>query len=276
MIVAEKHSVARDFGEAAVSYDDAARLQRHMGQALLLAPEGQFSASGVNQVLDLGCGTGQFSTALAERYPGSHLLSIDLSPAMVAYAQARDTGERKISVGGNQNMAWLVADAEHLPLGDASVDRIFSNLMIQWCADPRPVLQECLRVLRPGGVLLCSSLVQGTLRELDAAWQLADPGKSHVNRFESAEVFAQQVAQVCPAARVVYETVALRYHSPLALLQELKALGAQFKGCDRRRTATAPGRVRTMCKYYPRTPQGDVLGSYEAAYIICRKPPVKP
>ncbi|OEY65233.1 malonyl-ACP O-methyltransferase BioC [Marinobacter sp. X15-166B] len=272
MTVAAKHSVARDFGEAARSYDDAARLQRHMGQALL-AREGAPTVAGVRQVLDLGCGTGQFSAALANCYPGSAQLGLDLSPAMVAYAQARQRGAEPVDGSrNNPAMRWLVADAEQLPLADASVDRIFSNLMIQWCADPRPVLQECLRVLRPGGVLLCSSLLQGTLRELEAAWQRADPGRPHINRFESAEVFARQVKDACPSAEVLVETVRLRYRSPLALLQELKALGARYKGQGRRRTATAPGRLRAMCRHYPRTPRGDVLASYEAGYIICRKP----
>lgn len=261
MIIAEPHSVARDFGAAATSYDQAARLQRHMGRALLELGE-EIPVCGIARLLDLGCGTGQFASALAEHYPGSQILGIDLSPAMVAHGRSR-----------HKAMNWLVADAAQLPLAAASVDGLFSNLMVQWCADPRPVLEECLRVLRPGGVLMCSTLVQGTLRELDAAWQSADPGTSHINRFETAAALTEKVAEVCPAASVQFETIALRYPSPLALLHELKALGAQFKGRDRRRTATAPGRVRAMSAYYPRTPQGDALASYEAAYIIYRKPP---
>ncbi|MDX1756766.1 MAG: malonyl-ACP O-methyltransferase BioC [Marinobacter sp.] len=255
--IASKRAVARDFGGASASYDSAARLQRHMGTRLLEMCRGV--APG--HLLDLGCGTGQFAEDLQARFPGARLTGADLSEAMVRYA-----GEHRPAAAG-----WLVADAEQLPLADRSLDLVFSNLMIQWCADPRPVLSECLRVLKPGGQLVCSTLVAGTLRELVQAWQRADPGQDHVNRFERAADLEGMAAEVCPALTLNYETVTLDYDSPLQLLAELKALGAQYKGEGRRRTVTAPGRIRRLCQAYP-LEQGRVYARYEAAYIRCRKP----
>lgn len=65
---------------------------------------------------------------------------------------------------------WLVADAESLPFPSDSFDVVFSNLMVQWCDDPRTVFAECRRVLRPGGRLVLSTLLEGTLTELKQAW----------------------------------------------------------------------------------------------------------
>ncbi|MDC0661707.1 malonyl-ACP O-methyltransferase BioC [Marinobacter sp. SS21] len=255
--IAGKDTVARDFGGASGSYDGAARLQRHMGQRLL---ELCLPGSGAGQVLDLGCGTGQFAGELQAHLGAAALTGVDLSESMIRYARAH----RPVKA------SWLVADAEQLPVADRSVDLVFSNLMIQWCADPRPVLRECMRVLKPGGLLVCSTLVDGTLRELAQAWRVVDPGRDHVNRFEHPADLAQMVDEVCPSTVLHYETVRLDYDSPLQLLKELKSLGAQYKGESRRRTVTAPGRMRRLCEAYP----GDgnsVQASYEAAYLQCRK-----
>lgn len=255
---ASKEILARDFGAASASYDQAARLQRHMGHKLMQALA---DVGPVRRVVDLGCGTGQFADCLRTAFPQAAILGADLSEPMLRHAR-----EERQAV-----TEWLVADAEQLPLATGSVDVIFSNLMIQWCPDPRPVLRECLRVLRPGGVLVCSTLLAGTLRELATAWALADPGVNHVNRFEEAPRLESLVRQVFPAAGIKRETVVLPYDSPLALLGELKSLGARYKGEGRRRTVTAPGRLRQLLQGYPRQ-QDQVLASYEAAYLVCRRP----
>lgn len=255
--IADKATVARDFGVASSSYDQAARLQRHMGNRLL---ELLSVAEDCRQVVDLGCGTGQFAAGLAERFPGSSLTAVDLSEAMIQHA-------RQLR---GPTVQWLVADAEALPFADGCADVVFSNLMIQWCADPRPVLRECSRILRPGGLLACSTLLQGTLAELAEAWQVVDPGVAHVNRFEQDRVVEQRLREVFPDGRLERESICLSYASPLVLLGELKSLGAQYKGAGRRTTLTAPGRVRRLCKAYPR--QGEqVMATYQAGYLICRK-----
>jgi malonyl-CoA O-methyltransferase len=58
----------------------------------------------------------------------------------------------------------------------------------------------------------------------------------------------------------------------MALLAELKAIGAGFKGASRRSSATAPGRLRAMCKHYPASADGRIHATYQAAWLICRLP----
>ncbi len=181
-------TIARDFGEASASYDRAARLQRHMGQQLL-ARLADPAGGELTDILDLGCGTGYFTEQLQGLVPAyARVTGVDLSPGMIAHAREQRSPAPR----------WLVADAGHLPLADASVDLVFSNLMIQWCPDPVPVLEECLRVLRPGGHLLCSTLLDGTLRELAMAWEVADPGQPHINHFEPALVLKEALRRAFP------------------------------------------------------------------------------
>lgn len=265
--VPPKTAIARDFGAACRSYNPAARLQRYMGQVMLDHLQAQWHLWRADQgpdILDLGCGTGWFTGRLAQGCGSAAdtVTGADLSPGMLDYARSANP----------PGIRWLVADAESLPLADNSVDVVFSNLMIQWCSQPTRVLTECRRVLKPGGLVLVSTLLDGTLAELEQAWHLADPGHRHVNRFETEGDFRRQAWEVFPGSELTTESIALDYPSPLALLAELKAIGAGFKGTSRRLGATAPGRLKTMCRHYPIGSDGRAYATYRAGWLTCRLP----
>lgn len=255
-----KASIASGFGGASQTYDNASRLQKRMGDAMLLRIPEAFEPE---SVLDLGCGTGWFTRKLTTRYPQARVTGADLSPGMLAQAEAATESGR---------VNWLNADAEQLPLADQSVDLVFSNLMVQWSQQPEAVLAECQRVLRPGGLLVMSTLVDGTLRELKQAWAKADPGQPHVNRFVPAEQWRSLTRATLAGSALELSPIRLHYDSPMALNRELKQLGAVFKGEERRRTVTAPGRFRAMCRAYPGARSGQVFATYEAGWLSWQKP----
>ncbi len=100
-----------------------------------------------DSVLDIGCGTGAFTTALAAQVGATgRVLGIDPSPEMVAFATERAPA----------HVRYAVAPAESLPVADGSVDLVASALVVHHIApDARVVaLAEIVRVLRPGGRLL--------------------------------------------------------------------------------------------------------------------------
>ena len=254
-----KASIAKGFGGACQTYDTAARLQKRMGDAMLASLPEDFRPG---SILDLGCGTGWFTRKLAERFPEAALTGADLSPGMLARATAN----------GPEHAGWLNADAEQLPLPDQSMDLVFSNLMIQWSNRPEVILAECRRLLKPGGILAVSTLLDGTLWELEKAWAQADPGQPHVNRFVPEADWQQLAGEVLQYVTHRAETLVLPYNSPLDLNRELKRLGAGYKGEQRRRTVTAPGRFKTMCQSYPKGPTGEVNASYRAGWLYWQKP----
>ncbi|MDX1590286.1 MAG: malonyl-ACP O-methyltransferase BioC, partial [Oleiphilaceae bacterium] len=251
--------VAADFGKAAGAYDSAARLQRQVGERLLekMAP-GQGGA-----VMDLGCGTGYFLPALARRLAPATLTAVDLSPQMLDYAREHRPVEA----------SFIAASAESVPLPESSQRRIFSSLMVQWCQDLPAVAAEIHRLLAPGGEALLSTLVEGTLGELREAWHEADPGVAHVNDFLAPGELERQLRRVFPDARLDYECIRLWYPQPMALLKELKTLGARHKD-NGRRSATSPGRLRALNRAYSRwrDPGQGVPASYQVAYIRLHKP----
>ncbi|MBU2874844.1 malonyl-ACP O-methyltransferase BioC [Marinobacter salexigens] len=258
---ASKADISREFGKARVTYEGASRLQRLMGNTMLERLGRQAPLRG-GQILDLGCGTGWFSRELANLEGSECVTGMDLSFGMIEHAGAHSPPD----------IAWVVADAEAIPLPDQSCDLVFSNLMIQWCATPSQVLRECRRVLRPGGKLMVSTLLDGTLRELDQAWQRADPGQRHINRFESERALRRSASQELPDADIETRTLKLPYDSPLTLASELRQLGAGYKSADRRSTVTSPGRFRAMCQHYPADPEEGVFASYEAAWVYWTSP----
>jgi malonyl-CoA O-methyltransferase len=254
--IADKSLIASQFGGASKTYDGASRLQRIMGDEMVGALKLAGDDLRPRRILDLGCGTGWFTRKIAQTWP-CQVTGVDLSPGMIKQASERS----------EQGIELMVADAESLPVPSNSFDVVFSNLMVQWCDDPRTVFAECRRVLRPGGRLVLSTLLEGTLGELKQAWAEADPGQQHINRFESETALRQRVEAVLPDARLDTRTIALPYASPMALAAELRLLGAGFKSESRRRTLTAPGRVRTMCLSYPKQSDGTIIASYEAAWV---------
>ncbi|WP_372964333.1 malonyl-ACP O-methyltransferase BioC [Marinobacter sp.] len=255
-----KVSIARGFGAACKTYDSASRLQKIMGDVMLAGiPSGLFPHS----ILDLGCGTGWFTRKLTATYPGADMIGADLSPGMLEQAE---------SLFGSEAVHWLNADAESLPLADESVDLVFSNLMIQWSRCPETILKECCRVLKPGGFLVLSTLLDGTLRELKQAWAKADPGQPHVNRFFSSGEWRDLTSSVFPGSELDLAPIVLPYDSPTTLNRELQRLGAVFRGEERRQTVTAPGRFRAMCRAYPGSQNGGVLATYEAGWLHWCKP----
>ncbi|WP_339525562.1 malonyl-ACP O-methyltransferase BioC [Pseudomonas sp. EA_35y_Pfl2_R111] len=254
----DKRQVAASFSRAAESYDSVAALQRNVGQQLLAHLP---TAIGPARWLDLGCGTGYFSRALAERFPASEGAALDIAEGMLQHARR---------LGGAQQ--FIAGDAERLPLRDASCDLLFSSLALQWCADFAAVLSEASRVLRPGGVLAFSSLCVGTLQELRDSWQTVD-GFVHVNRFRRFEDY-QRLCDACGLALLSLKTApeTLYYPDVRSLTHELKALGAHNLNPGRPGGLTGRARMLALLNAYERfrQPQG-LPATYQVVYGVLRK-----
>lgn len=94
-------------------------------------------------VLDVGAGTGDLSFAAASR--GAQVVAIDLSAGMLAVLARRATE------GQPPRIQPLVGNAEHLPLPDASVDRVITGFTVRNVGVLGAAFAEFARVLRPGG-----------------------------------------------------------------------------------------------------------------------------
>src|SRR2546423_1040495 len=89
-------------------------------------------------ILDVGCGPGYVSAAAAER--GAKSIGLDFSKEMVGIAKRTFP-----------NLEFREGDAQNLPFGDASFDRVLANFSLLHLADPERACAEAARVLKPGG-----------------------------------------------------------------------------------------------------------------------------
>ena len=128
---------------------DAARERDPATLAIWLSQfAAHISTEAVSSVLDLGCGTGRFSTALASQFDAS-VIGVDPSEKMLAQAR------KKI---GDSRVSFIRAPAEHIPVADDSVDMVFMSMVLHHLTDWSAVADECHRVLNvPGYVALRNS-----------------------------------------------------------------------------------------------------------------------
>ena len=154
-----------------------------------------------HRLLDLAGGTGDISFGWLRRGGGPVILS-DINPSMLRVGL-----DRAITRGLIGDVSPLVADAEHLPLPDRSVDRVSIAFGLRNCTDKAQVLREARRVLKPGGRFLClefSRLQIAALRPLYDGWSFkvlpqlgrlaAGDAESYIYLAESIRTFPDQAA----------------------------------------------------------------------------------
>jgi ubiquinone/menaquinone biosynthesis C-methylase UbiE len=100
------------------------------------------------QVLDVGCGDGNYTGRAAER--AGSAVGLDRSPEMLHAAEPR--------LRGVAGLRWVEGDATNLPFDDATFDAILIVTVLCFSGDPQKVVAEAFRVLRPGGRLVLGEL----------------------------------------------------------------------------------------------------------------------
>lgn len=102
-------------------------------------------AQGKN-VLDVACGTG-YGTCLLSQV-SSHVIGADISLESLSSARRRYR---------NANLHYVCLDAQAFPFKEGSFEAVISLETVEHLVEPRGFLEECVRVLRPGGVLVLST-----------------------------------------------------------------------------------------------------------------------
>jgi malonyl-CoA O-methyltransferase len=252
----DRAAILNHFARASSTYDGAALLAERLRSQLIERLD--WIAFAPESVLDLGCGTGHGAALLAARWPRARVVALDASPAMLREAARRGEARR---------IERLLAEAEAMPLPDASVDLVFSNLMLPWCEDIDAVFAEVARVLRPQGLFTFTTFGPDTLKELRAAWEAADDAQ-HVHPFTGLHDLGDGLVRAGLSEPVLdVSRYTLTYPDVGALMRDLKATGAQNAAGGRQRGLTGRGRLAAMAAAYESFRSDGVLpASHEVVF----------
>jgi len=149
--------------------DAMARRMRDNGWFQLMAPKflttvPRLIASGINKgdALEIGPGSGYLGLEWLKCTSNTSLLGLDISADMVEIAK-RNAAEYKVT-----ERAWyLLGDACNLPFRDSQFDCVFSNASLHEWVNPRQVMNEIARVLKPGG----SYYITDLRRDMSSLWK---------------------------------------------------------------------------------------------------------
>ena len=149
----DKKNIKNNFGRYAHLYDKYSSVQEEIAAELIE----KITPHGLRNILELGCGTGNFTRLLRNKFKPARLKAMDISQEMVAVCR------KKLPEKG---LEFIIADAEELELNE-HFDLVTSNATFQWFLDLEGTLAKYAGYLRKGGVILFSTFGPKTFRELD-------------------------------------------------------------------------------------------------------------
>ena len=274
MAEAEFDLIARNFEKAAATYERAALVQNAMGAELMavlgrtlkeydLAPSWQ-------QALEIGCGPGNFTELLLESLPNLKRLTLnDLSPSLVAAASARVRGRcgaDRCQVDSCQvnccQVDSVVGDLTQGTTLEARYDLVVSNATFQWFADLDKALIKLKALADPGGFLVYSSFLEGTMRELS---ELLGRGLNYLTADQARMVLERH----CEVLHFCNKTVVQHFDSSFHLLRHFKDTGVNSLGD---KPLTPSELKRFMLRYEQRysDESGAIALTWQPYFVVAR------
>jgi trans-aconitate 2-methyltransferase len=139
----------------ASEYDRISALQASMAEEVLSL----LKLQGSERILDIGCGNGKTTAAIAARIPQGSVTGVDASADMIAFAK-----EHWISA--HPNLQFAVADARKLPF-QQEFDLIVSFNALHWIPDQALPLQSIRSAIKPNGIAQLRLVSKGERKSLE-------------------------------------------------------------------------------------------------------------
>lgn len=145
------HYGTNSFYISVLGHNEQDQIHKNVAGRLPLPADGK-----VKRILDMGCGVGQMSMALKERFPDAEVWGIDIGGPMVRYAHMRAN-----DIGNGANFRQALAEETGFP--DGYFDLVTSYIMHHEVPGDKTkeIIAEANRVLRPGGVYTPLDFVSG-------------------------------------------------------------------------------------------------------------------
>jgi ubiquinone/menaquinone biosynthesis C-methylase UbiE len=172
------------------SYDKARTFQPGVLETWLNRIAGRLPKKGIRNVIDLGCGTGRFTGALAKLFDAT---ALGVDPSLKMLAIAREKHE-------SASVKFANGSGEEIPAPDASADLIFLSMSFHHLTDRAKAARECRRVLRPGGFVCLRT-------------STAEQRSPYAPFFPGYQEIADQILPSAPDVKATFEGAGFRLRS---------------------------------------------------------------
>jgi ubiquinone/menaquinone biosynthesis C-methylase UbiE len=170
----------------------------------------------------------------------------------------------------------VAADPQALPFRDASIDLVVSALALQFVNDLPGTLIQIRRVLKPDGLFLAALIGGDTLTELRQAFAVAEaevegglsPRVAPFADMRDMGALLQRAGFALPVTDI--DRITVRYASPLALMHELRRMGATNPLAERSRRLLRRATLRRMMEVYAdrfADPDGRIRATFEIVWL---------
>lgn len=252
-----KQEIRKRFSRAADSYDNYAKVQTEVAEILAAKLPLSQDTAGEKTILEIGCGTGNFTSLLADKFPAAKILALDFSKEMIAKAS------QKLR---NNTIQFICAEGEEFLEETAakSFDLVVSNGSLQWFSDHDQALNNIARVLLPGGAFLCSIFGPDSLKKLGLALKVlfGYQGSVAADAFPDVSTLQQSLNAYFTQGTVEQELIEKQYESVHDLLVHIKKTGTG--GWHQHGSpALTPARLKQMDHWFVKT-----YGSCKVTYQI--------
>ncbi len=245
-----KETVRHKFSRAADTYDEHAHVQQEVARRLFtLLPDKQYRT-----ILEIGCGTGNYTSLLVKKLPEARITALDFSPEMIQIAQKKT---------GSHPVHFLCRDGENYLTGDTGCfDLITSNGALQWFDRPDLAFRHIQKRLTSPGLFLFSIFGPETLRELRQGFDavLNIPLELPAASFPDRKKLAGSLEAVFDHVEIDELRLTKKYDSLLHLLRHLQKTGTG--GFQESGPVLTPSRLRKLDQWFSRH------NSYRLTYQI--------
>jgi malonyl-CoA O-methyltransferase len=257
----KKRAIQVKFSRAAETYDNYAKVQSEVARRLALNILPGPEKPEINTILEIGCGTGNFTSLLATLFPAARITALDFSPEMIAKAhhKLKSTAIDFICAEGEQFL-------QEAP--GKSFDLVASNGSLQWFSDIEAALHNIARILATGGIMACSIFGPESLKQLGKGLQSINPSAERL----AAQTFPQrqrlqEALQSCfPEGTLEEEFIEKEYRSAHDLLRHIKKTGTSGWQQNMQHPLTLSG-VGKLDEWFDKT-YGSCRVTYQILFLL--------